>query len=82
MTQLWGKVIRANVNITSIAARLIIIFGLSEVFGFIHIPNTDSSWQQDAIQFNLCIPVHIIEKYTRIYIAHCIRMQATSVVVV
>ena len=35
-----GKSNRANVNITSIAVRLIIIFGLSEVFGFIHIPST------------------------------------------
>ena len=36
-----GKSNRANVNITSIAVRLIILFGMSEVFGFINIPNAN-----------------------------------------
>ena len=45
-----GKSNRANVNITSIAVRLIIIFGMSEVFGFINIPN--ASHDEGKIIFN------------------------------
>ena len=45
-----GKSNRADVNIISIAVRLIIIFGMSEVFGFINIPN--ASHNEGKMIFN------------------------------